>query len=88
MLLFICFAAAGLGCVLLYLGHPNQRWLKQPLSQQYGMWLASAVLLGALVLAGYSMSTATALFAWMALLMLLLGVLPFMDIVFRRARHD
>lgn len=66
-----------LGCVLLYLSHRNQRWLARPLPA-FPWRLAGvvAVFTGLLVSVSY-LPVNSALFAWLVLMMLMIGLLPF-----------
>lgn len=70
--------------VLLYLTHPHQGWLAQPLSAKPWRYLALALAALALVIALYSFSTITAIFAWLTINLLSFSLLPFFSLLIKR----
>jgi hypothetical protein len=69
------------GCSLLYLSHRHQGWLRQPLPAVSARVAGVAVLLLALVCAGFSFSPLTAFFVWVVMLMLIFSLLPFLSLL-------
>ena len=55
-----------LGCVLLYLSHPNQRWLARPLPVIGGRWSGLVLVITGLLVAISYLPVNAALFAWLA----------------------
>jgi hypothetical protein len=86
MLPLLTFLLAMAGCSLLYLSHRNQAWLPRPLPARLTRALGGLGLGLALLCAGLSFSPLTALLVWLALLMLGLGLLPFLSLL--RRPHD
>lgn len=86
MLPLLTFLLVLAGCSLLYLSHRNQAWLVQPLPARPARALGAVALLLALLCAGLAFSLLTALFAWLALLMLCCSLLPFLSLL--RRPHD
>ncbi|MAD45299.1 MAG: hypothetical protein CMH98_09855 [Oceanospirillaceae bacterium] len=66
-----------LGCVLLYLSHPNQRWLSKPLPVVSGRWPGVVLVFAGLLVAVSYLPVNAALFAWLVIMMLIIGLLPF-----------
>jgi len=66
-----------LGCVLLYLSHPNQRFLAKPLPVISGRWPGVALVLAGLLVAVSYLPVNAAMFAWLVIMMLVIGLLPF-----------
>ncbi|MAS26022.1 MAG: hypothetical protein CMI08_13455 [Oceanospirillaceae bacterium] len=66
-----------LGCVLLYLSHPNQRWLARPLPVIGGRWSGLVLVITGLLVAISYLPVNAALFAWLVMMMLVIGLLPF-----------
>ncbi len=75
MLMFIALTLAG--CVLLYLSHSNQQWLQRPLSIRPWRWLGVAAVLSGLLLSASYLPVNSALFAWLVIMILCIGLLPF-----------
>lgn len=88
IMFIVCFLLTILGAVLFYLTHPNQRWLSKALSQPVWRYLSYVLFMSGLLGASWVVSASAALFSWMVMVMLVLGVLPFATIVFRRVDHD
>lgn len=73
--LFLVLTLAG--CLLLFLTHPNQRWLHKPLTVMPWRWLGVAFVLAGLFSAVSYLPVNAALFAWLVIMMLVIGLLPF-----------
>ncbi len=80
MMMLFLFMTIG-GCVLLYLSHRNQQWIQQRLAvlplRLTGVLLALG---GAFSAAGY-LPVNAAMFAWLVLMMLVIGLLPFASLL-------
>ena len=65
-----------LGSLCVYLSHPNQRWRRQPLTHA---WRYAGIAAWLMALAGLlaTLSVASALFSWCALLMTALPLVAF-----------
>lgn len=75
MLLFLLLTLAG--CILFYLTHPHQNWLKTSLKPAPWRLIAAAAVLGGLLAAVSYLPVNAALFAWLVIMMLVIGLLPF-----------
>jgi cell division protein FtsW (lipid II flippase) len=74
--MLIAVAMTTAGCLLLYLSHPNQSWRAAPLAVRPWRWLASGLLLLGLISGWLLIQPVAAVFFWMMLIMLWLGLLP------------
>ncbi|WP_430461766.1 hypothetical protein ACQUQU_02980 [Thalassolituus sp. LLYu03] len=87
ILLFLAMTLAG--CVVLYLSHPNQRWLVLPLRSLLWRWAGLALLIGGLLAAVSYLPVNAALFAWLVIMMLVIGLLPFASLlIIDRGRRE
>ena len=82
------FLLAVLGCGLLYLSHRHQGWLKRPLDPMPARGLGVFLLLLSLALGLLSLSAVTAIFGWMAIVMLAFSLLPFVSLIVKRMRDE
>ena len=86
MLPVLAFVLTLAGCCLLYLSHRHQGWLRQPLPAVPARTGGGLLLLLALLCAHFCFHPLTALFAWLAMQMLVFGLLPFFSLL--RPRHE
>ncbi|MDC8758406.1 hypothetical protein [Janthinobacterium fluminis] len=84
-ILFVVLILAA--CCLLYLSHRHQGWLAQPLAARPWRWVGLLLLLLALACGLRSFSTIAAVFAWLAIPMLVFSVLPFFSLLIQRGRR-
>lgn len=84
MLITIFLILNTLGCVLLYMSNTNQSWIKQPLSILPWRYISYTLLIIGLVGWIWQLTTSAAIFSWLAVLMLILGTLPFANLLFLR----
>jgi len=74
------------GALLFYLASPNQGWLKRRLAPRTAIPAAVFLEAAALGLWGNLLSPVAGFFAWLSVLMLLLGLFPFLSLFTKRAR--
>ncbi|MCU4675219.1 hypothetical protein N7931_06190 [Catenovulum sp. 2E275] len=81
------FALLLLSCCLFYGSHKNQLWFKQPLPQT--PWRLVGLLFQIIALTGELMfySASSAIFGWLALNMLILSVLPFINLFWGQSKN-
>jgi nicotinamide riboside transporter PnuC len=82
-MIFLFFSLTLLACSLLYLSHKHQRCLVQPLSVRPWRTIAVLILILALFCATQAFSMATAIFAWLASIMLIFSLLPFISLLLK-----
>lgn len=79
MMLFLSLTLAG--CVLLYLSHRNQQWFAQRFPV-LPLRIAGVVMaLGGAFAAASYLPVNAAMFAWLVLMMLVIGLLPFVSLL-------
>lgn len=76
-----------LGCISLYLCHPNQTLLKQHLATWMRYIGALFLILGLLILL-YALPKHVAVFVWMAIITVMWCLLPFIAIFKRYTPHE
>ena len=87
-MIWLFFILALLGCSLLYLSHRHQGWLARPLDLLPARGLGVFLLGLSLALGLLNFSTITAIFAWLAIIMLAFSLLPFISLIIRRIRRE
>ncbi|GEM_PF-1675301 len=75
------------GCACLYLASPHQRWRTSPLPARPACAAGSVALLGSVFAFARAMAVAPAVFAFVAWVMLLLVVFPYVGAAFVIARR-
>ena len=75
-------------CSLLYLSHRHQGWLAQPLAVKPWRLIGFLLLLLALVCGLRCFSTIAAVFAWLAIAMLVFSLLPFFSLLIKRSGRE
>ncbi|PXX39658.1 hypothetical protein [Undibacterium pigrum] len=73
--------------VLLYLSHRHQAWLTKALPATPVLAVASLLMAMALYCGWQAFSIATAIFAWLVITMLVLGLLPFFSLLKKKKTH-
>lgn len=73
--------------ILLYLGHRHQTWLTQALPAKPVLAIAGLIMALALYCGWQAFSMATAIFAWLVITMLVLGLLPFFSLLKKKKTH-
>lgn len=75
------------GCLLIYLASPHQRWLARPLPAGPGRAAGALLLALALYRLLQGMQGVAAVFTWTLAAMLMLTVLPYLGALFHRVRE-
>lgn len=73
--------------VLMYLSHRHQAWLTKALPAKPVLVIASLLMALALYCGWQAFSIATAIFAWLVITMLFLGLLPFFSLLKKKKTH-
>ena len=73
--------------ILLYLSHRHQAWLTKSLPAKPVLAIASPIMALGLYCGWQAFSIATAIFAWLVITMLVLGLLPFFSLLKKRKTH-
>lgn len=73
--------------VLLYLSHRHQAWLIKALPAKPVLVIVSLLMALALYCGWQAFSIATAIFAWLVITMLVLGLLPFFSLLKKKKTH-
>jgi len=74
MLIFIS------GCCAIYLTQKHQNWLKKGLPKRPWRYIGYLALLTSFIGCLYFYSASAAIFVWIALLMLIFGIIPFLSL--------
>lgn len=69
------------GCIFLYLSHKNQNWLKKSVKNLYWKWLGGLLLFTGLITALTYLPINSAIFSWLAVIILVIGLLPFVPLI-------
>ena len=85
---FLFLGVTCLGCVVIYLTHRNQCWLTTPWSARPWRFVGYGLLIVALLLGGSVLKTSAAIFAWIAIVLFVFGVLPFLPLLSGYSNRD
>jgi len=78
MIVFISVLSCA--CIVLYLSHPNQTWLKQALNKKWRS-LGWGLMLASVILAVMIWPVETSIYLILTFIMLILGLLPFIPLL-------
>lgn len=75
------------GTILMYLSHRHQRWIRSPLSPYWG-WCGTAATVAVLFAGCNLYPPNTAVLTWIAGLMLIWGLLPFVPLLWSAEHRE